>query len=232
MYDLRARVDCRLLVHEEDLPLIVDKESGNVDFGILRPMPGDLEVGTVHPEVVAFALAVHRGENVTLFDQPGWMRGKLEYDVPSTGEHIDIRRPTIGDYGKYGEMLERNVLEHDAPTWWHWAKSDFGWGTEGNAEECHVEQRQDGYRLVSFRTPGKPLGPSFLFELEQTAKHLIRFESSLDEEEPPTVRDADGEVVPDEEVQLFELNYYTMSDNFPIGEEEYCEGEDCYAVWE
>lgn len=222
----------KMLMHDDDVHLITDAH-GDVDFNRLRPMPRSLDIGNVCFEANQFAMAVSRGEATSLAQAPhDFLRRRLTYRDGETGVDVDIDRPSLSDYKKFGDMLCLNVGRYGHTDWYSWCASEDGWGTKWNA--CHTTYKDydgEGRVIVEFQTAWSCPSASMIAELRAKCSHPLRLEC-VDEDGYGNVHDENGEDIEVSE-SLFLPEYYD-EEGAQIDEDEYerlqAEGKDCWTL--
>lgn len=222
-----------LRIHEDDLSLIVNKD-GEVDLGILRPMPKSLDIGNTNPVANDFALRVYEGKATSFSGERSSLHRHLAYTVGKTGRKVAIESPTIGDYWDFGKMLTENLERYGAVDWYDWCRRE--WGTKWNAQETEVydDPEGNGYKVVCFNTAWSAPSVAFLESLFSRCSHEVSFECSYEDDGYETVYDAHRNKLADNDITLFSCRYYD-EDGEEISDEEYERlsktDNDCYKEW-
>lgn len=136
-----------ILTVEEEFHHLILNEKGEVDFGILVPMPEDLRIDEIFPKNKV-ALYVYASERLTIppRDLPSHFRVE-GYEIerlsdPACKEELD-------ELYELGRKLKRNRAKYGAETWYDW--SLMNWGCKWNAGSSSVNNDK-----IFFITPWGP----------------------------------------------------------------------------
>lgn len=188
-----------LVIHDDDLHLIVN-DKGEVDFNLLRPMPGEMVVSEAWPDDAKFAASVARG-NIDVKD--GRLSRPLEYELKD-GTRKYTAPGGMEGWEEFGRLILANVEHHGC---WHGAKwSEENWGSMWGAYDSSVtEPDYQGYRFVLFTTSWSQPDVGMMAQLETVCKHPIVMESS--NEADGEVYDINGRKLKPEDMVLHKMMY-------------------------
>lgn len=188
-----------LVIHDDDLHLIVN-DKGEVDFNLLRPMPGELVVSEAWPDDARFAVSVARGD---VDAKDCRLSRPLEYELRDGTRKRAVPGRMEG-WEEFGRLVLANEERHGC---WHGAKwSERNWGSMWGAYDSLVtEADHQGYRFVLFTTSWCQPDVDMMAQLETVCIHPIVMESS--NEDDGEVYGIDGRKLKPEEMVLHKMMY-------------------------
>lgn len=144
-----------LTIAPEHASVIVNKK-GEVDFGIICPMPKALDVqsgGTNDEDIYVYLSKKLIIPFTTVLKNPyvGLMR--MPTHAVTKAREIPLNSDDLNAAYKRGSVLVRNFIKYGAITWYEWCHEH--WGTKWNAFDCSVKLEQD-YTELKFTTAWTP----------------------------------------------------------------------------